>query len=130
MDKKITGSANAESKSKLKAFWTDFGRLHLKDILMMLYDMLAVTAAFFLALWLRFDCEFSEIPAGYLIPWLKFAPIYAILSIAVFQIFRLYQSIWQFASVEELKRVIYASVVLAVLHTTLITLCFARMPIS
>lgn len=128
--KKITGSANAEPKSKLKAFWTDFGRLHLKDILMMLYDMFAVTAAFFLALWLRFDCEFSEIPAGYLIPWLEFAPIYAILSIAVFQIFRLYQSIWRFASVEELKRVIYASVVLAVLHTTIITLCFARMPIS
>ena len=28
----------------------------------MLYDMTAVTTAYFCALWLKFDCRFSEFP--------------------------------------------------------------------
>ena len=39
-----------------------FERLHMKDLLFMLYDITAVTVAYFFALWFRFDCRFSEIP--------------------------------------------------------------------
>ena len=104
--------------------------IYLKDLLFVLYDMIAVTMAYFLALWFRFDCNFSEIPEYYLMTWLKFAPIYVGISIVVFGLFRLYRSIWKYASFTELKRIIGASVVLAVLHTILITLLFLRMPIS
>lgn len=62
--------------------------------------------------------------------WVKFAPIYAVISIVVFGIFHLYQSIWKCASIAEMKRIMCASGVLAILHTAMITLLFCRMPIS
>ena len=86
-----------------------FERLHMKDLLFMLYDMTAVTAACFFALWFRFDCRFSEIPENYLMSWVKFVPIYAVLSIVVFWLCHLYQSIWKYASISEVKRIICAS---------------------
>ena len=60
----------------------------------------------------------------------KFAPIYAVISIVVFGIFHLYQSIWKCASIAEMKRIMCASGILAILHTAMITLLFCRMPIS
>ncbi len=106
------------------------GRLHINDLYLVIYDYVAVTVAFFFALWFRFDCRFTEIPDYYLMAWLKFAPIYAVICIMVFRTFHLYQSIWRFASFVELKRIFYSTGILAVFHTVAITLLFRRMPIS
>ena len=100
------------------------------DIMLIAYDFTAVTVSYFFALWFRFDCRFSAIPDYYLFSWLRFAPIYAIVCIFVFNFFHLYKSIWKFASYIELKRIMYASAILAVAHTVGITLFFRRMPIS
>ena len=105
-------------------------KLHIKDLFFMLCDIASVTVACFFALWFRFDCRFSEIPEEYLMAWLKFAPIYAVVSIIVLWFFHLYQSLWKYASLAEIKRIIGASGVLAILHTVAITLLFCRMPIS
>ena len=53
-------------------------------VFLIIYDLLVVTGSYFVALWLRFDCQFSEIPLHFLEPWLKFSPIYAVVSIFVF----------------------------------------------
>lgn len=105
-------------------------RLSTNDLLFMLYDIAAVTVAYCIALWFRFDCRYSEIPSDYLMAWLKFAPINAVISFGVFWAFHLYQSIWKYASMTELKRIVCASSVLAILHALFITLLFCRMPIS
>ena len=95
------------------------------------YDAIAVNLSYFLALWFRFDCMFSEIPRQqYLEPFLKFAPIYAVLCVVVFLVLRLYNSIWRFASFHELMRVATASVFCSILQVIGITLLFARMPLS
>ena len=94
------------------------------------YDALAVMASYFFALLLRFDLKFSSIPSMYFQPWLKFAPIYAVICVAVFYVFRLYRSIWRFASYTELVRIIQSTIITTVLHVILITLLFQRMPIS
>ena len=57
---------------------------------LLLYDALAVNLAYFLALWLRFDCMYSAIPQAYLSAWLRFAPLYTPVCLAVFWLFRLY----------------------------------------
>lgn len=116
--------------NKRKNTLLSFERLHMKDLLFMLYDITAVTVAYFFALWFRFDCRFSEIPENYLMALVKFAPIYAVISIVVFRVFHLYQSIWKCASIAEMKRIMCASGILAILHTAMITLLFCRMPIS
>ena len=61
------------------------GLLHWQGVTMflVLYDIAAVTVAFFFALLLRFDFRFSMIPAVYFEPWIKFAPIYAIICILI-----------------------------------------------
>ena len=97
---------------------------------LMVYDALAVTGAYFLALFLRFDAQFSSIPLDYLMAWAAFAPFYAALCLVVFWFLRLYRSMWQFASFSELTRVILSSAITATLHTVLITLFLRRMPIS
>lgn len=98
--------------------------------LLMLYDLVAVTGAYFLALWLRFDLSFSKIGPKYFNAWMKFAPIYAVFCIAIFWVLKLYKSIWRFASYSELIRVFESSVITAVFHGIAITVLFQRMPIS
>ena len=97
---------------------------------LVIYDLVAVSAAYFLALLLRFDFHYSEIPLMYLDPWQRFAPIYAASCIAVFAILRLYRSIWRFASFTELNRIAIASLVTCAYHIIFITIFFQRMPIS
>ena len=63
-------------------------------ILLMIYDIAAVTLSYFLGLWLRFDLRYSQIDQRYLTAWLRFAPIYAVFCVIVFSAFRLYRSIW------------------------------------
>ena len=119
---------NNSEKQRKKLFTLD--RVRTVDLFFGLYDIFAVSIAYFLALWIRFDCHFSEIPDYYVHTWLKFAPIYAAVCLVVFILFHLYKSIWKFASFVELKRVAYASLILGIFHTVAITLIFQRMPIS
>ncbi len=100
------------------------------SLLLLFYDALAVNIAYFFALWLRFDCQFSEIPGGYLSAWLRFAPVYTLICLAVFAYLRLYHSLWRFASYSELMHVLMASTITAVVHTIGITVLFGRMPVS
>ena len=107
-----------------------FEHWHVVAVFLVLYDLAVVVGAYFLALWLRFDCRFSEIPYDYLTAWLRFSPWYAITSVFVFWKAHLYQSIWRFASFIELERIAFSSAVLGVLHTVGITVLFHRMPIT
>lgn len=107
-----------------------FEHWHLVNIFLMLFDLVAVVGSYFLALWLRFDCHFNEIPDEYFMAWLEFAPIYAVVSLLVFWRLHLYQSIWRFASFVELERIALSSLILTVFHVVGITLVFQRMPIT
>ncbi len=99
-------------------------------ILLAVYDAIAVNAAYFIALWLRFECSISEIPHEYLHAFYKFAPIYTVASMLVFWRVRLYKSIWRFASFKELIRVILSSFATSLVQVVGITLLFKKMPIS
>ena len=110
----------------------DFRILHWHKVsaYLVVYDFVAVCASYFLALWFRFDCKFSEIPREYLDPYAKFIFIYALICVVVFFFLRLYNTIWRFASYNELVRVTWSSVITALIHTLGITLFLKRMPIS
>ncbi len=120
----FNNKSSIQRKTKLFEHW------HIVALVLALFDLAAVSGSYFLALWLRFDCHFSEIPNEYLMAWLKFVPIYAIACIVVFWCLHLYRSIWRFASFVELERVSLASFILGVFHAVFITLLFQRMPIT
>ena len=98
--------------------------------ILFLYDAIAVNAAYFAALWLRFDCRFSMIPDRYMQPWLHFAPVYTVICLLIFWRMRMYNTVWRFASYNELIRVLTASVLTAVIHAAAITVAFRRMPMT
>ena len=95
-----------------------------------LYDILAINLAYFMALWLRFDCKFSQIPAKYFFSWVYFAPVYTIFCLIVFWRLHLYRSIWRFASFSEMNRILASSVITCTFHVVTITLFVRRMPIT
>ena len=102
----------------------------LVSILLMVYDAVMVNGAYFLALWLRFDFRFSMIPTVYLDAWRHFVPIYTVLCLAVYWLFHMYKSLWEFASYDELKNLLLSTGLAAVLHAAGIVLIFGRMPNS
>lgn len=99
-------------------------------VFLMLCDFLAIHLSYFLALWVRFDCVFSEIPKGYLNHYQGFISIYAIGSIVLFWFFRMYRSVWSYTSYSELIRTLGASFTASILHIVMITVLFGRMPLS
>ncbi len=58
------------------------------------YDALAAFTAFFLALWFRFDCEYTAIPKEYLSACYRFAPLYMLFVVFVFWRLHLYNALW------------------------------------
>lgn len=125
-DRKTTGDKERNKISK-QSF---LDNIHMAAFILIIYDLIASGGAYFAALWLRYDCMVSKIPARYLGAWMVFAPIYAVISVALYWAFRLYQSLWRFASFTELKRITLASVVLTLVHAAGISMLFGRMPIS
>ena len=102
----------------------------LLSLLMAFYDFVAIHGAFLLALLARFDFIFSEIPLEYLTPYRRFITAYALCALVIFWFFRLYRSLWQYASFAELMRTLEASLITSIGHIVGITILFGRMPLS
>ena len=100
------------------------------NVLLVLYDIFAVNIAFFIALFVRFDCRFNLIPKGYLDGYLNIIPIYTLFSIVIFYICKLYNSIWRFASFNELVRVIFSTIITGTFHIFYSIFFVKRMPIT
>ena len=105
-------------------------KIYVINIMLIIYDVFAVTLSYFLALWFRFDGEYSQIPKQYLTPYRKFIPYYAVGCVLIFAFLKLYRSIWKYASVIEAFRVVIATAITGILHIILITLIWQRMPLS
>ena len=124
--KTVSGNTVGRRASKVRSLehW------HFVSVCLIAYDIFVSNIAFFLALWVRFDCRYSAIPSDYLMSWARFTPIYSLIVVITFQVARLYRSIWRFASYHEFARVSQATVLTAGLHAMLITLLFKSMPAS
>ena len=94
------------------------------------YDAITITVSYLAALWLRYDCAYSRIPAEQISAFQHFIPIYVVACIVVYYAARLYHSIWRFASHDELTRAAAASLTMAAMHALLISTIFERMPMS
>lgn len=99
-------------------------------ILLMAYDAIAVNMSYFLALWFRFDSQFTKIEPQYIEAWIRFIPIYTFFCLIIFWVLKLYKSIWRFASYRELLRTIAATAVTCLFHSIAITLLYERMCVS
>ena len=95
---------NKEIKNRRIQHW------QIVAIVLAVYDAIAVNLAYFLALWLRYDCSIESINNDYcLTPFIQFIPFYALFCLIVFNKCGLYRSMWRFASFMELERIVIAT---------------------
>ena len=73
---------------------------------LMIYDVASILAASFLAIAMRYEFEFEAIPDYFLTSIIRFMPFNIIITIAIFYLFRLYNSLWAFAGENELQNLI------------------------
>ena len=81
-------------------------------VLLIALDILSISVSFFLGLWLLHNFTFTAISQEFLVALVQFSGVWAVFCVMVFSVCGLYQSIWRFASVEELLRIMGAYVVL------------------
>lgn len=115
---------NSESKKRKIEHW------QVVTLLLIAYDFLAVIMSYFLTLWIRFDCEFSEIDLPYLHIYYKTILVYALFCIVFFGVLRLYKSIWRFASYTELLRMVCAPVITGMTYCVFVSVFITRMLVS
>ena len=97
---------------------------------LVLWDIFAVNASYFLALWFRFDCSYTDIPMNYLRAWMGLTPCFTPAAIGVFFLLKLYRSVWKYASFRETVSCIVACMITAALHYAGISLIYGRLPTS
>ena len=100
------------------------------SFVLVFYDFLAVCGAYLLALLVRFDFKYSLIPLEFLTPYNRFIIPYGVGCIFLFALFRMYNSVWRYASYTEFVRTFAGSVVASSAHIIIITKLYDRMPIS
>ena len=70
-------------------------------LLFILLDAVLVIMAGGLALLVRFDFDFEQVPAGYLEPWFRALPIQILVTTVVFWLRRMYRYLWRYVSVHD-----------------------------
>lgn len=78
---------------------------------LIIYDMISVILASYVALLMRYSFELSEIPAHFMEPINRFLPFNMIITLVVLYLFRMYSSLWAFAGETELQNLVIASVI-------------------
>ena len=90
-------------------------RSNQKRLLIGMMDVLSIALSFFVALWIRFDFHFNEIPLQYKLVYLNTIGIWCAICVVAFMIAKLYNSIWVFVSTDELFRTVITYGALAVI---------------
>ena len=109
-----------------------FSRRNTVKALMMVFDALAVNFAYFLALVLRYyvTFEFNPDATKFVTAFLRIAPYYGVICVAVFYAFRLYNTMWKFGGLRDLNRILMACIVTGVVQVVGTLLFFERMSMS
>ena len=86
-------------------------KLFYRRTCLIIYDMISVILASYVALLMRYSFEMSEIPAHFVEPINRFLPFNMLITLVVLYLFRMYNSLWAFAGETELQNLVIASVI-------------------
>lgn len=78
-------------------------------VALLLMDVMSVIVASFAAIFLRFEFRFSEIPVVYLEMYERIIPFTLVLTLFFFWLWKLYKSVWRYASATELINIAFAT---------------------
>lgn len=89
-------------------------KLLVRRSFLILLDILLINFASLCAIVTRFDFRIGGVPLEYSEPIVEYALIHTVITVAIFFVFRLYHSLWRYASIEEMTNVIYACTTAAI----------------
>lgn len=107
------GEFNGTMKKQFKHERVD-GKRVARIVLLAILDAGSVALAYFLALLIRFEFDVSSIGQAYIYDYQVLIIPYILIAIASMWTFRLYHSIWTYASTTELVHLVYSWVVIQV----------------
>lgn len=84
-------------------------RLFIRRLFLIILDAMLINIASFLAIAIRFDLRLGQVPTHYLDAVLSYTIINTVTSIIIFAIFRLYNSLWKYAGIDELSNIVFSS---------------------
>lgn len=103
-----------ESKKKKNPFNV---KLFYRRTCLIIYDIISVIGASYLALLMRYSFDISEIPDYFIDPINRFLPINILITLFVLYLFRMYHSLWAFAGEMELQNLVISSIISAVSYS-------------
>ncbi len=92
-------------------------KLFYRRTCLIIYDIISVIGASYLALLMRYSFDFSAIPQHFIDPINRFLPVNILITVAVLYVFRMYHSVWAFAGETELQNLVMSSIVSAVCYS-------------
>lgn len=104
---------NEETKKQRKPFNV---KLFYRRTCLIVYDIISVILASYMALIMRYGFEMSEIPDHFVDPINRFLPLNIIITLIILYLFRMYNSLWAFAGETELQNLVMASVLSSILQ--------------
>jgi len=79
-------------------------------IALVLMDIMSIVVASFAALYIRFDFSFSGIPKEYMVCFEHIIPFNLVITLLFFALWKLYKSVWRYASATELLNIVFATI--------------------
>ena len=104
---------NEETKKQRKPFNV---KLFYRRTCLIVYDIISVILASYVALLMRYGFEMSEVPDHFVDPINRFLPLNIIITLIILYLFRMYNSLWAFAGETELQNLVMASVLSSILQ--------------
>jgi len=86
----------------------------IRRLILIVYDIIAVYVSAFFALFIRFEFTLSDEFLRYFNEFLDSAYILVVITVITFYIFKLYSSLWLYASVKEMENVFKSCIVVVV----------------
>ena len=99
-------------------------------IALILLDIMSIVVASFAALYIRFDFSFEGIPQEYLIKFENIIVYNIILTLVFFALWKLYKSVWRYASATELLNIVFATTCASIAQMILCHILNQKMPRS
>lgn len=96
-------------------------------ILLLIFDVICINLAYFLSLYSRFGGNVLMIFAN---SFIRHIPIILFIKIFVFYGFKLYKSLWEFASIDELVEVVEATVISNIISVFYLLVVNAGLPVN
>ena len=91
-------------------------QLLVRRIFLVITDIILINGSVFLSMIMRFEINIASVPEEYIQKYIVNVIPFTIVTLIIFWCFRMYHSLWQYASIAELYKIVEACVVAELAH--------------